>query len=1035
MNKFWSFFLNNKNFSFLILIALIFFGFQSLLSITRESAPEVIVPVAIVTTPFPGASAIDVEKLVTNKLEDQLNNNLDDVNSITSNSQDSFSTITVEFNADADVEKSIQDVKDEVDKIKNELPSEADNPVVSEVNFADEPIMTVSISSEVDDIQLSELVDELEDELKGIKGVSKISRSGLPDRETQIILRKESLAKFGISISEVVRAISASNSSLPVGSIEFNNVSYAVVFEGGIDSPSDLENVAILGRSGQPVYVRDIADVNDGLAPRSSFARISVDGQPSAKAVSLQIFKRSGSDVTKVSANVKEKLADLADGGILNDVNYLVSFDNGEYVNDDLKTLSLSALQTVILVMLILLLFLGWREALVAGLSIPLSFLVAFIGLKASGNTINFVSLFSLILSVGILVDSAIVITEAVHTKLKEGGEDGSKTGAAREAVSYFHYPLTSGTATTIAVFAPLFLISGVTGQFIASIPFTIIFVLIASLFVALGLVPLISSIFLKRRTVSDLEKKQEALTEKIQVWYKKQLDKIIGDTKKEKKFIVGVIIVLIMTITFPFFGIVKVIFFPPEDIDFVFVEIERPQGTILEATDLSVREVEERILEIPEIESYVVEVGRGSAFNSDGGGSGEKLANITVILDKKRSKNSSEVVEDLRLTLSDIRSADVRVFQPSGGPPGGAPVFVKFFANDLDLLASTIRDAETILGEVDGAIDVSSSIKTDANEFRLNIDRAKASQVGLTSQDVALALRTAVYGTEATTIKNIDGDTDVIVKLDLNNQSDDPYKTTETTIESIENISIPTSRGSVLVGSLVNTSLGSSNAIIKHEDQKRTGFVSSSVVDGKTSAEILKVFEDRIEEFGLPNGVEMSFGGEAEEINQSFKEMGLSLILGMILILAVLVLQFNSYRQALFIIAIVPISLIGVFVGLAVSGKALSFPSIMGFIALSGIVVNNSIILIDTMNKLREENSLMPIRDIVIKGSVSRIRPILLTTLTTVIGIIPLTYASELWSPLAFAIMFGLSFAVIITLFLVPILYSRWPGKLSTKE
>lgn len=349
--------------------------------------------------------------------------------------------------------------------------------------------------------------------------------------------------------------------------------------------------------------------------------------------------------------------------------------------------------------------------------------------------------------------------------------------------------------------------------------------------------------------------------------------------------------------------------------------------------------------------------------------------------------------------------------------------------------MASTIRDAETILGEVDGAIDVSSSIKTDANEFRLNIDRAKASQVGLTSQDVALALRTAVYGTEATTIKNIDGDTDVIVKLDLNNQSDDPYKTTETTIESIENISIPTSRGSVLVGSLVNTSLGSSNAIIKHEDQKRTGFVSSSVVDGKTSAEILKVFEDRIEEFGLPNGVEMSFGGEAEEINQSFKEMGLSLILGMILILAVLVLQFNSYRQALFIIAIVPISLIGVFVGLAVSGKALSFPSIMGFIALSGIVVNNSIILIDTMNKLREENSLMPIRDIVIKGSVSRIRPILLTTLTTVIGIIPLTYASELWSPLAFAIMFGLSFAVIITLFLVPILYSRWPGKLSTKE
>lgn len=1035
MNKFWLFFLKNKNFSFLLLIALTFFGFQSIFSINRESAPEVIIPVAIVSTSFPGASAIDVEKLVTNKIEERLNNNLDNINSVTSSSQDSFSSITVEFNADANVEKSIQDVKDEVDKIKNELPSEADNPIVSEINFADEPIMTVSISSGIDDIQLSELVEQLEDELKSIKGVSKISRSGLPDREVQVILKKELLSKFGLSISDVTRALSFSNSSLPVGDIEFDSVSYPIVFKGAIDSTADIKDVAILNKSGQPVYIRDIAEVNDGFAPRNSFSRISVNKELSEKAVSLQVYKISGADVTRVSSDVKERLKELSKDGILQDINYLVSFDSGEYVTDDLKNLSLSALQTVLLVMIVLFLFLGWREALVAGLSIPLSFLVAFIGLKVSGNTINFVSLFSLILSVGILVDSAIVITEAIHTKLKEGGELANKTLVAEESVKYFSYPLTSGTTTTVAVFAPLFLISGVTGQFIASIPFTIIFVLLASLFVALGFVPLISSIFLKRRTIGNLEKKQEALTEKIQGWYKKQLHKIIGNTKREKKFIAIMITSLIITITFPFIGIVKVIFFPAEDIDYIFVEVEKTQGTVLESTDLSVREVEEYLLNVPEIESYVVEVGRGSAFNANGGGSGEKLANITALLDKKRKKTSSEIMEELRDSLSDIKTAEVRVFQAGGGPPSGSPVYIKFFADDIDLLAETVRNAETVLNEVDGAIDITSSVKTDNNEFRLKIDRAKASQVGLTSQDIALFLRTSVFGSKATSIKNIDGDIDVVVKLDLNDISNDPYKTTETTIESIKNISIPTNKGSVLVGSLVATELGSSNAVIQHEDQKRVGFVSSSVVEGKTSAEVIKIFKEKMNEEGLPDGAEMSFGGEAEDINQSFKEMGLSLIIGIILILAILVLQFNSYRQALYIIIIVPISLVGVFVGLAISGKALSFPSIMGFIALAGIVVNNSIILIDTMNKMRKENPLVPIDDIVIKGSISRIRPILLTTITTVIGLVPLTYASELWAPLAFSIIFGLSFATIITLFLVPIIYSRWPGKLPVEE
>jgi multidrug efflux pump subunit AcrB len=1028
MYKFWSFFIKNRQFSYIILIALILFGTISLIAIPKESNPEVQVPVAVVTTVFPGASAVDVEKLVTNKIEEQLGNNLENINKITSSSSDSVSSVVVEFNASADIDSSVQDTKDEVDKVKADLPGEAEDPSVSDVNFVDEPIMTVSLITDLPTPELIKLTDDLEAEIKKVNGVSRVETVGIPEREVQIVVNKEALLNFGINLVDVVQAISSSNSSLPAGSIEFGGVSYAVSFEGDIENPSEINDVAIINNNGQPVYVRDIAFVSDGVSDTTTFARVSLDGEPSEKSVSMSVFKKRGGDVTEVSDGVREQLQSLEEGLLLG-IPYLVSFDTGEFVKDDLKRLSLTALQTVGLVMIILLLVIGWREALIAGLAIPLSFLIAFIGLNQSGNTINFISLFSLILAVGILVDSAIVVTEAIHTKMKEGGD---KIESALKTIKEFHYPLTTGTATTIAVFAPLFIVSGVSGQFIASIPFTIIFVLIASLFVALALLPLIASILLKRRNRSKLEVKQEEITHKVQDKYRNFLNNFIGDRKKEKRFLIGMILSLIIVITFPFSGIVKVIFFDQEDIDFLFIEVERAEGTVLEQTDLSIREVEEVIYQIPEVESFITEVGQGSQFAS--GGSGEKLANITIILDKDRGRTSSKIQDDIRNNIADITSADVRVVQANSGPPTGAPVLIKFFGDDLDKIAEAVDISERVLNEVSGTTNVDTSTKNDATEFTLTIDRAKASQVGLDSRTVALTLRTALFGTDATTINTIDGDIDVVVKLNINENFRNPSETNLATIEDVENIQINTQNGTVLLGSLLVTDVDRANTVIRHEERKRVGSVSAELVDGQTAREAIREFNEKIENVELPEGVEISIGGETEESNTAFAEMGLSLIVGMVAVLSILVLQFNSYRQAIYIIAIVPLSLIGVFVGLAISGKALSFPSLMGFIALSGIVVNNSIILIDVMNKLRRDNPLKPIKEIVIEGAVLRLRPILLTTLTTVIGIIPLTYATDLWSPLAFSIMFGLSFAVIVTLILVPILYARWPGKLEDK-
>ncbi len=1026
MKAFWNFFLDNKNFTYIILFSLIIFGVISLISIPKESAPEVIIPVAVISTNYPGASAVDIERLITNKIEDQLAGNLENLDDVTSISRDSFSSVVVEFDSDADLDKSIQEVKDEVDKIKNELPSDANDPVVTEVNFVDQPIMSISMVGEKTDVEWNHLVEEIELELKKIKGISKISVSGLPERQVQVIVSRESLSQFNISINEVVNAIKLSNASLPIGSIELNDIDYPINFEGSIKEIENIKDLAILSSGNEPIYIRDIAEVYDGVAERNSISRTSINSSPSEKSISISVFKKSGGDITKIASDIREKLLEI-NNTLLSDVNYLITFDSGESVEKDLKNLSFSAMQTIFLVFIILFITLGWREAIVAGLAIPLSFLVAFIGLEYSGNTINFISLFSLILSVGILVDSAIVITESIHSNMKKGGD---KTDAARLTIKDFYYPLTSGTATTVAVFAPLFLLSGVTGQFISSIPFTIIFVLLASLFVSLGFIPFIASIFLKRRNQTKFEQKQEDITHIIEKKYSNALSKIIGNKKIEKIFIRTIIVSFIAVLTFPFLGFVKVIFFPQENVDFLYVEIEEPQGTTLEKTDLAIREIEEILYKYSEIESFTTEVGQTSPFSNSGSNADSKFANITILLDEKRDSTSSEILKSIRNDFSKIDNTIVRIFEPNNGPPTGSPVYIKFFSNDLDIIDSAVKRSEDILSSIDGTSEINSSAKNDINEFRIIIDRSKASQLGLNATDVASNLRTSIFGVEATTINTVDGDIDIFVKLNLNQNSNLPDLTSNTTIDSIEKISIPTPAGPVLLGSLLETRLDVVNSVIEHEDQKRVGFVSSEISNDRTSRDIIREFKEKFDNLENTEDVEVVFGGETEDINETFKEMGLALVLGIILILSILVLQFNSYRQAFYIISIVPLSLIGVFLGLAITGKALSFPSIMGFIALSGIVVNNSIILIDVMNKIRKQNPEKEIKDVVIEGATARLRPILLTTITTVIGVIPLTYVSDLWGPLAYSIMFGLISAVFITLLLIPILYNRNPGK-----
>ncbi len=1012
----------------LLIAALVLVGGISMLSMTRESTPEIQIPVGGVTVVLPGASPEDVERLVTNKMEERLAN-LADLSKITSTSRESISTVIVEFSATADVQKSIQKLKDEVDKVVPELPAEANDPVVIEVNFVDQPIQLVSISADLPPAQFAELGEDIKRELQTVKGVSRVDISGVRDREIQVVVRKEEITRLGISLAQVVGAISSANASLPVGSITVDDVSYAIAFRGSLDTVADIGSIAILNLGGQVIYLRDIADVSDGVEKATSYSRISVSGEPSRQAMTLSIIKARGRDITTVTSSVKEKLSELQDG-ILKGSDVVVSYDAGDEVKKNLSELTQTGFETVALVMLALFLTIGWREAVVAGLSIPLSFLMAFIGLYYSGNTLNIVSLFSLILAIGILVDSGIVIVEAIHTRTRLHGD---KKRAALESLREYGWPLIGGTVATIAFFVPLFFISGIVGKFIASIPFTLVFVLVASIFVALGLVPTIANMMAAKEE-SALMKKQDDYAARARAWYAEHLGKFLANRRGQNRFLLLMLAGFVLAIALPIVGVLGVSFFPQADSEFLYVNIEMPQGTDLNRTDLVARAVEEKLFGDPRFSSLITTVGSLSAFSSSDGSAPNdtRFANLTLNLVKDRKQSSTEILADVKRSLADIHTAEIRAGEPSGGPPVGSAVLIKFLGKDSAALNRTIVRARSILERTDGATAVNSSNKFAGTQFVLSIDRGKLAYLGLSPIGIASTLRTAVSGVTATTLTGGEKNVDIVVSLNLNPDATDPHETSYTSIESLRQIPLQTPSGStVLLGSVVSESVEQSDTTISHENRERVATLSADVLPGRTAAQVLAGFTKEFNAAPMEEGVRMSVGGENEETNKSFMEMGYALIAGIVLTFVILVVSFDSYRFAGFLLMLVPLSLIGVFGGLALTLQPLSFPSMMGVIALAGVIINHAIILMDAIIQRMKTGSGRQLSDIITEAATTRLRPIFLTTITTVVGMVPLIFAEGLFGPLALAILFGLSFAMILTLVLIPVLVYRWPGKI----
>ena len=1019
----WNFFLDKRQFSYVLIGTLFVAGLFALVQIPKENAPSIEIPNGIVVTTLPGASASDIESLVTDKLEDQISG-ISNVDKMTSASSDGVSQITVQFNASADLNQSIQNLRDAAAKAVSDLPADASTPSVIKINFSNQPIIVVSVSGSLPPTEFSALGKTISNEIKSVPGVSDVNVAGVPDRQVSIVVNKESLVQYGLRLTDVINAVRGANAALPAGSISMDGVNYNVNFKGGITDTKQISDIAVGARNGAPIYLRDVALISDGLAPATTYSRLSIDGAPSNQALTFTVYRQSGASIQGVAQDVQKKIESLQSTTLAGlNVYISPSTNQGVEVGKQLGELTKTGMETVVLVILVLLLTIGWRESVVAALSIPLSFFIAFIGLYLTGNTLNFISLFALILAVGILVDSGIVVTEAIHARMKIFGDP---MRAAREALKDYAWPLIAGTMTTVAVFVPLFFISGIIGKFIAGIPYTLIFVLLASIFVALGIVPLIAIVLTRSKgEPGKFEQLQEHYTDVATHWYKGVLRALLENPRKQKFFLRGLIVLFIIALALPFTGLITSVFLPQDNQDVVYINIEKPQGTTLAQTDLAAREVEELLYNDPEISAFQTTVGQSSAL-SGSSSSGSNEANITVNLPEGHAYTSTEMVARLQKKLSVVTDAKIQVLQPSNGPSSGAPIQIQFKGDDRTSLIKAADAGRQLLSEIPNVTNITSTTENTSTEFDLSIDRAKVAALGLDPQTIAATLRAAVNGTKATSITQTGNDINVVVKLNLNAAYTDPSNTNETTLDSIKNLSIVTPNGSVLLGSVLKSSLAAGSASIAHEDKQRIETVSAYPNDKTTTSEVVATFKKRVSELNLPSDVTISYGGESADIAKSFQEMGIALIAGLVLMFMTLIIPFNSIRYTAYLLVIVPLSLIGVLGGLALTGQPLSFSSILGIIALGGVIINHAIILMDSMIHYRSAHPETPLVDSIVESSATRLRPIVLTTITTVIGMIPLSAANATWGPLAFSIMFGLTFAIILTLALVPMLFYR---------
>jgi multidrug efflux pump len=985
-------------------------------TLPREGMPDITIPYVFVTAAYEGTSPEEMEKLITVPLERQLND-IEGVKNLTSSSAEGVSVITLEFLAGEDIERAKQRVKDKVDLARPDLPSDLDVPLVQALNVSsDVPVFRLAISGTVEMSRLKALAEDLRDRIEEIGGVKAAEIYGAREREIRVEMDATRLAAYGISPALIQQRIVQENATLSAGNVEVRGDKFQVRVPGEFEIARDLRDITLTEREGHRVCLRDVAEVTDTFKDVESISRLNGES-----CLTLMIKKRVGENSVSLLERVKKAIAEFS---LPPGVKLTRVYDESEYVATMIAELENNIASGGILVVLVLLMFMGKRNSLYVALAIPLSMLLGFTLMWTLGMAMNMIVLFSLVLASGMLVDNGIVIVENIYRLRSEGL---SKLAAATRGAAEVAWPITTSTLTTVVAFAPLLFWPDIMGQFMSFLPKTLIIVLMASLFVGLMVNPAMCSLW-----ISQPKKRWREGDH----WFAAAYERLLRGALAHRA--------VILLLGFAFLALSVVVYvrtdrgielFPATDPRNATINVRFPQGTSIHRTDEVLRRIEPLLAKYRDVEFYLSTAGASGGSHIGSGGTGSHVGHIHIEFRDfaDREGSSLALVDRIRTEVGVAPGVEILVEKEKEGPPTGAPVSIELAGDDFDTLSDYSRRIVRRIETVPGLVDLEDDFEEALPELQFRVDRDRAAAFGLDTRSVAYFLRTSIFGSETGKYRVEEDEFDITVRLREQERN---------AADVLDRLLVPTPSGAnVPLSSLGRATYTGGRGTISRKDQKRVITLSGNNQERGVD-KIVKDIQDRLADFSLPSGYTLKYTGDTEEMRKNGAFLAKALFVAMALIFVILVVQFNSAVLPLIISFSVVLSLVGVMWGLVLTG--MRFGVIMtglGVISLAGVVVNNAIVLIDCIVK-RQDAGMPPLEAIVLAGR-TRLRPVLLTAVTTVLGLIPMAVgwsvefhvwppkfaagaeSSSWWAPMAVAVIFGLSVATVLTLVLVPVMYS----------
>ena len=1012
-----------------LLVILVIIGVHSYLTLPREAFPDITIPYVFVTTTYEGVAPEDMETLITMPIERKLKG-LAGVEEIRASSSEGLSTVAVKFIPSVDIDDALQKVRVKVDQAKADLPSDLeDDPVVEEVNFSDIPVIRVVLSGPYSLARLKTWAEDLKDEIETIPGVLNVLESGGLEREIRVEFDLDRIRAYNVPFSSMIQAVTQGNVNMPGGSMDIGETRYLVRVPEDFKHPADIFSIVAFVRDGRPVYLRDVARIEDTY--KDPLTRSRINGRPS---VTLSVQKRSGENIVRicdeVRATVDRLRPDLPPDLILD-----ITSDMSEDVRFMVSELENNILSGLILVLAVIVLFIGGRSAVFVALAIPYSMFIGFALLSGFGITLNMVVLFSLILALGMLVDNGIVVVENIYRHMQQGRP---REVAARIGTNQVAWPVITATLTTLSAFLPLLFWPGIVGEFMMFLPKTLIMVLSASLFVALVVNPVLSARYqvvrpVKPRQSEDAEgPDQDAIREP---WIKRLYLRLLTWSLRHRLVVLGTAVLMLVAAMVGFGTWGKgVEFFPETDPNRAYVHIRAPEGTSLDASDRLVAQVEDIVMEYPDIEFVIGNIGSAGGDPFAAGGPGTHLSRVALdFVDfHDRIQSSTKTLDEIReRLLATIAGAEIQVEKEEGGPPTGPPVNMEISGRDIRVLGELAAQVRRTIRDVPGLVDLKDNFVQGKPEIRINIDKEKAALMGLDAYTIAYTVKAAIGGVRVGVLRDDRDEYDITARLP---------EEARNSLESLKRLTISGPLGEPIpLTSVAEVELGSGVGDIMRLNQRRVVTISASV-SGRLANDVLADIERLLVDFEWPRGYSYQFTGEQEEQAKAQDFLSKAFVAVIFLIFLILITQFNSIIPGLIILASVLFSLIGVFFGLLVTGTA--FGIIMtgiGVISLAGVVVNNAIVLIDYYMQLLGRG--MERTEALLRAGMVRFRPVMLTAVTTILGLMPMATgvsfdfkslnwsiggeSAQWWGPMAVAVVFGLAVATLLTLIVVPVLCS----------